>query len=328
MSSVRFYEIKEEYEGLRIDSWMKKVFPTLSYSRIQIFLRTGQVRVDGRRAKAGSKLKLGQTVRVPPVFEKQNKVSQKPIIVKSKDVNLIQKSVLYCDKNYLVLNKPFGLPVQGGSKVKYHLDSLLNYLKFDEKEKPRLVHRLDRHTTGALVLARNKETAKFVTENFYLKKVRKLYWAISVGVPKCSKGIIESKIGNLLQGNLELSDVLKDNGKYSKTYYKILDKTGSYATLMALEPITGRKHQLRVHLAKVLNTPVLGDGKYGGKKAFLLNKKLQNFVFLHARGIRIPLKESGFLEVMAPIPHHFKLACEELNLELKPSFSSFIESEM
>ena len=328
MTDVRFYEINNDFEGLRIDSWMKRKFPGLNYPRIQIFLRTGQIRIDGRRAKPGLRLKTGQIVRVPPIFEKQKEVPKNSPLIKSKDIQLIQKSVLYCDDNYLVLNKPFGLPVQGGSKVKLNLDSLLTYLKFDKIEKPHLVHRLDKHTSGILVLARNKETAKFLSENFYLKKIRKLYWAICSGVPNQTKGVIETKIGSLIQNNRELSSVKEEDGKYAKTRYQLLDKTGSNVALVALEPITGRKHQLRVHLAKVLNTPVLGDGKYGGKKAFIPNKNIKNSLFLHARAIRIPLKTSGYLEVSAPIPQHFKLACIDLNLEIVSSFSEFIDPKL
>ncbi|MCW8951586.1 MAG: RluA family pseudouridine synthase [Rhodospirillales bacterium] len=306
MTGLVAVRVAADEDGVRLDRWFKRHHPELPFGRLAKLLRTGQIRVDGKRAKAGQRLEEGQEIRVPPLGDAPAPVKRKPETPKridEKDAEALRKCVLYRDRDVLIINKPPGLAVQGGSKTAVHLDGMLDALRFDAKERPRLVHRLDKDTSGVIVLARNARAAAFLTESFRTRTVRKLYWAAVVGVPKPAMGIIDMPLAKLpgKSGDKVVAD--EDFGKVARTAYRIIDSAGRKAAWLAMEPLTGRTHQLRVHCA-ILGTPIIGDGKYGGAEAFALGDGVTSMVHLHARAIRFKGSDGKTIVAVAPLPDH------------------------
>ena len=310
MRQVQSILIKSDETGLRIDRWFKQHYPNINHGYLQKLLRTGQVRVDGARVKSGSRLEEGQYIRVPPIdadINKKLKLSKiviKPTISKS-DAKKLKARILHKDEDIIVINKPSGLAVQGGSRLNNNLDDMLEALCFGEKEKPRLVHRLDKNTSGVLLLARHSSAARALTKAFKNKEVQKIYWAVVVGVPSPEKGMIDLTLAKLptFGGEKVMAGVA--DGKIAQTIYRTVDHAGGEASWVVFEPLTGRTHQIRVHAA-ALGTPILGDGKYGQRKAFLKNDEIVNRLHLHARGIRFPHPAGQIMETIAPIPDHIQ----------------------
>lgn len=289
----------------RLDRWLKRRFPDAGHARIQKWLRTGQVRVDGRRAKPGVKLAAGQVVRLPPQASEPAPANPPPRprpIVDPSDAADLRARVIYQDDAVLVLDKPAGLAVQGGSKLRRNLDDMLDALQFDAVERPRLVHRLDKDTSGVLVLARTAGAAAFLTKAFRTGDIRKIYWAIVVGAPKPVQGTIDLPLAKKPVGGHERMTPSRDTGKAARTDYRVVD-TARKLTWLALEPWTGRTHQLRAHCA-ALGTPILGDGKYGGAAAFVTGMDMGRGLHLLARSIRLRLPSGNDLQVEAPLPEH------------------------
>jgi len=328
MSRVVTEIVAEDEEGIRLDRWFKHHFPDLTHGRLQKLLRTGQVRIDGKRAKASARLEAGQSVRVPPlqVSATAKPARQEPEISKP-DAKDLQGRILHRDDHVIVLNKAPGLAVQGGTKTHHHLDAMLDVLKFGLTERPRLVHRLDKDTSGVLVLARTAPAARALTAAFRTKDARKLYWAVVAGVPKPLEGKIDLK----LEKKPTRSSVMSvekmtgsETGKKAVTLYRVVEKAGRKAAWLALEPLTGRTHQLRVHAA-ALGTPILGDGKYGGREAFLDGAGISKKLHLHARAILIPHPAGGMLEAMAPLPDHMRETWDFLGFDENSRDASFLE---
>jgi 23S rRNA pseudouridine955/2504/2580 synthase len=220
--------------------------------------------------------------------------------VSSADAEMLRNAVLHRDEQVLVVNKPAGLAVQGGSGTHRHLDAMLDALRFEAKERPRLVHRLDKDTSGVLLLARTAKAASLLTAGFRLREARKLYWAVVAGNPHPEAGRIANRIGKksgTWGDRMEEDDA---EGKAAVTFFRTVDHAGRSAALLALEPRTGRTHQLRVHCA-LLGTPILGDGKYGGAAAFLDGYGIARGLHLHARSILMPHPSGGLLTVTAPV---------------------------
>ena len=309
MGGVQTVEVKAEDDGLRLDKWFKKYYPGLTFGRLQKLLRKGEVRIDGKKAKEPKiRLEEGQTVRVPPLDrEKTAQTPQKPQNqrVSREDAEAIRSWVLHEDDHVIVLNKPSGIAVQGGSGTKRHIDGMLEALKGDRPDKPRLVHRIDKDTSGILVLARSQKSAQALTKSFRTKDVRKAYWAVVVGVPEREEGRIELPLGKRPSQGGEKVVVDPYEGKRAITEFKTIDNAGKRAAWLEMEPVTGRTHQLRVHMAAI-ETPILGDGKYGGQGAFLSGMEEAKKLHLHARAIRFPHPGGGQLELIAPLPKHME----------------------
>lgn len=285
---------------MRLDRWFRERFPGLTHGRLQKLLRTGQIRVDGKRVKADARLAVGATVRVPPLGEKAPPPSKdQQAKIRPEDAKLIQDAVLYQDDWVIAINKPPGLAVQGGSKTSRHLDGMLDALRFGAEERPRLVHRLDKDTSGVLLLARTRKAASALSEAFKGRQTEKTYWALVRGVPRPHEGEITS----LLDKGGEDFEVMRPDAKGRKaiTDYAVIEPAGQQAAWLALRPVTGRTHQLRVHCAQ-LGTPIVGDGKYGGSDAFI--EGLSNKLHLHARHLVIPHPKRGVLDVSAALPDH------------------------
>jgi len=305
-AAVATLVVTAEEAGLRLDRWFKRHFPDLGHARLERLLRTGQVRIDGKRAKAGARVAAGESVRIPPLGEAPEPRARPRAGVSAEDRQLVQTLVLYRDDDVLVLDKPPGLAVQGGTGTARHLDAMLDALRFGAAERPRLVHRLDRDTSGVLLLARNAPVARKLAEAFRRKTTRKLYWALTAGVPKPFQGRIDLPIAKLPGRSGERMAPDEEEGKRAITYYRVLDHLGRKAAWVALWPLTGRTHQLRVHMA-ALGTPILCDGKYGGKAAFLSGQAISRKLHLHARALTLPHPRTGRpLTVTAPLPEHMR----------------------
>ena len=311
MSGLETHEVAAEEADLRLDRWFKRRFPGVTHGRLERLLRTGQVRVDGARVRAGARLSPGQQVRVPPLGAAPPpapKIERPPVSVA--DTRWLRDSVLYRDDDIIVLNKPPGLAVQGGSGTRRHIDAMLDALCYDAGERPRLVHRLDRDTSGALVLARTAEAAARLGAEFRGRKVRKLYWALVVGRPDRDEGRISLPLAKVAGQRGERVSA-KLGGKPAVTYYRVVDVVGDRAAWLALEPHTGRTHQLRAHCV-ALGTPIAGDGKYGGAGAFLHGDGIEKKLHLHARAIALPRRGVPDLRIVAPLPSHMQATWDVL----------------
>ena len=331
MSAVRQETIAAKDAGVRLDRWFRRLAPDLGHGRLEKLLRTGQIRVDGKRAKASQRLEAGQVVRVPPLPGPQSEVpgsgldvsavpsaaitgrsQQRTSPASQMDSRIaadLQARVLHKDDAVLVIDKPAGLAVQGGSGTTRHIDGLLDSLRFDGTERPRLVHRLDKDTSGVLVLARNAAAARSLTAAFKTKSVRKLYWALVVGRPNPQEGTIDLPLAKQPgRGGERMQPDLED-GRSAITLFRTIEAAGRRAAWLALMPVTGRTHQLRVHCAEI-GHPILGDGKYGGADAFLpgledLGAGVRR-LHLHARAISLPHPVKGTVTVTAPLPDHMR----------------------
>ncbi len=300
--SVRHLDIGAGDDAVRLDRWLRRTLPDVPYGQLAKWLRTGQIRVDGRRAKPGQRLSEGQTVRLPPIDLSEATPPVAPTPVDAAAAADLQARVLYRDDWLIALNKPSGLAVQGGSKTTRHLDAMLDALRFEAAEKPRLVHRLDKDTSGVLLLARDAATARAMTAQFRHRDVVKTYWALVAGVPTAREGRIDLALLKSPGRGGEKMRPAKDDGQSAITRYALVDRAGQKAAWLALNPLTGRTHQLRAHCA-ALGTPIVGDGKYGGKAAFIAG--LANKLHLHARSLTFPHPKTGErVEIVAPLGGH------------------------
>lgn len=308
-AGVRRITVASDDIDVRLDRWFARHFPQVTHGRLEKLLRTGQVRVDGRRAKAGLRLAAGQEVRVPPgVDDEPATPGPARAEPRAADVALIQDRVIHRDDDLVVIDKPAGLAVQGGSRQSRHIDGLLSVFG----DEARLVHRLDKDTSGVLVVARTVPAARWLTAAFRSGGVAKEYRAVVVGVPKPSAGEIGAPLAKTGAGGGERM-APDAAGKAAKTRYRVLDAAGRQAAVLALEPLTGRTHQLRVHCAQ-LGTPILGDGKYGGKAAFLPGLEAAKRLHLHARRIQFARPDGRKLEFAAPLPEHIRATATALGL--------------
>lgn len=306
MSEVRTIEVASDESEIRLDRWFKRHFPELAHGRLEKLLRTGQVRLDGRRAAAGDRVAAGQLVRVPPLGAPAPAASTpRPPVLRPGDAAMLQKAVLHRDDAVIVIDKPAGLAVQGGTNTERHLDALLDALRFGAAERPRLVHRLDKDTSGVLVLARSAAAAASLAAAFRGKDVRKVYWAATVGVPKPRQGKIDLPLAKLPGRGGERVVADEDEGKRAITWYRTVSHAGAKVAWLAMEPVTGRTHQLRAHAAAI-GVPILGDGKYGGAAAHPAGVPQARRLQLHARAIALRHPDGRILTVTAPLPPHMR----------------------
>ena len=330
MSAVQKITISDDQPEQRLDRWFRKTFPQVTQGAIERMCRKGDIRVDGARVKSNTRVAPGMEVRIPPLPE-----TAAPLHVKTRisdaDARMMRDAVLYQDDQIIVVNKPPGLPTQGGSKQTRHVDGLSVALQGDKPDKPRLVHRLDKDTSGVLILARTAAAATKLTESFRHKSTRKIYWALVAGVPTPYLGEIRYglvKAGGRGSGGegekmiaVHPRDInATDGAKRAHTLYATLYRVASRAAWVAMEPITGRTHQLRAHMAEI-GHPIVGDGKYGGsgqenqgdgwgaQLGGVISKKLH----LHARSLTIehPVTKKT-MEFVAPLPSHMADTWETL----------------
>jgi 23S rRNA pseudouridine955/2504/2580 synthase len=317
----------DDAEGdMRLDRWFRVHFPEVGYTYLQKLLRSGQVRVNSKRAQANDRLNAGSEIRVPAIVRQPKKTGgsvgsglKAPLGVSKGDRDAIERMIIYEDLYVLVLNKPFGLAVQGGTGTKKHIDGMLEGMadRFGG-ERPRLVHRIDRDTTGILLVALNREAAAKLGKTFQTRSAAKTYWALVNGVPKPTQGKIEAalvkasgpdgdRVRKALPGEQE-------KAMHATTHYSVIDRVGQKAAWVSLKPVTGRQHQLRAHM-HMIGHPIVGDNKYEGDvkmPAENIDKKLH----LHARRLIIPHPKTGVdIDVSAPLPEHMRATWDVLGFD-------------
>jgi 23S rRNA pseudouridine955/2504/2580 synthase len=314
---VQVRAVSGDEAGLRLDRWFQRHYPELGHGALQKLLRTGQVRVDGKRVEAKDRVEPGQTVRLPPgvTAAPQPKPQSVPRL-SERDASEIQSLVIHRDDWVIALNKPSGLAVQGGSGTERHVDGLLDGLRFGLEERPRLVHRLDKDTSGLLLIARNGQAAKRLSESFRDRETEKLYWAVVVGVPPRTEGAIDLPLAKRPGArDRETMQVDHEEGQKALTHFRIMDRAGNRAALLALWPRTGRTHQLRVHCTEI-GCPILGDRKYGGEEALLSTIADARRLHLHARRLTLPHPSGkGTLRLQAEAPAHFRRTVEAFGFD-------------
>ena len=294
---------------MRLDRWFKLHYPGVTHAHLSKLLRTGQVRVDGARAKTGTRLAAHQEVRVPPlkIEARPAEAPRKAEPLSAAERKFFKSLVLYEDKDLFVLNKPSGLAVQGGTRTVRHVDRLLDGLGVEAKERPRLVHRLDKDTSGVLVIARRRAVAASLGKLFATRSVRKIYWALVRGVPKPPQGKVATPLVKTAgpEGDRVRAAAPgeQEKARHATTHYAVIDQAANRLSWLSLKPVTGRQHQLRAHMA-MLGHPILGDEKYGGYAD--LPAGVENRLHLHARRISFPHPRGGTVDVTAPRPEHMR----------------------
>ncbi len=317
MAGVETKAVGHGEDGMRLDRWFKTHYTDLPHSRLEKLLRTGQVRVDGGRAKASTRLAAGQIVRVPPLPDTAP-APLKPGLSKAQR-DFLASITLYEDDDLMVLNKPPGLAVQGGTKTAHHLDRLLDALGNGPETRPRLVHRLDRDTSGVLVVAKRRAVAAKLGRAFQTRSVRKIYWALVKGVPKPPQGKVEAALVKAAgpQGDRvrKARPGEQERAQSAVTHYAVVDRAAQAASFVSLKPVTGRQHQLRAHMS-ILGHPILGDEKYQGDRD--LPAGIESKLYLHARRISFPHpRGEGVVDVTAPLPPHMARAFAAFGFEAR-----------
>lgn len=303
MLPLQEHRVTDDEDGIRLDRWFKRHFPDVTHGQLQKMLRTGQIRVESKRAESSMRLVAGQDIRVPPqVLEPPKAEVEKQ---SSRLTTQLRKMILFEDDDVIALNKPPGLAVQGGTGLKENLDDMLVALQGKAAAKPKLVHRLDRDTSGVLLIARTPLAAMRLTEAFRHRDTQKIYWALTLGVPKPEHGRIGVPL--IKRGETMVVSHEKDEeAKSALTVYQVIEHAKREAAFVALWPITGRTHQLRVHL-DYLGTPILGDRLYGiNHKTTLPIHELGKGLHLHARRLVLPHPRRGVIDVVAPLGNEMK----------------------
>jgi len=323
MSGVQTLTVDGGDGGQRLDRWFRRQFPHIPQGRIEKMCRKGEIRVDGGRVKPATRLEEGQSVRIPPLPDVAAPAHHKRPEVSDADAEMMRRAVIFRDDHLIAINKPPGLPTQGGSKQKRHVDGLAEALRFGLADKPRLVHRLDKDTSGILLLARTRQAAAALTDTFRAKETRKIYWAAVAGVPHPRMGTIRYGLvkapGHGRGGEGERMHTIHpdavnttEGAKRAVTDYATLSALGTRLAWMALVPVTGRTHQLRAHMA-AMGHPIVGDGKYGGSGqenlgdgwGAQLGGEISRKLHLHARSLALTHPFTGArLHLTAPLPDH------------------------
>ncbi|HEX3423643.1 MAG TPA: RluA family pseudouridine synthase [Sphingomicrobium sp.] len=315
MSEARIFTVDEDDDGIRLDRWFKRHMPEVSFNLVSRWARTGQLRLAGKRAVPGDRIEAGQEIRIPPLEAspaRPRRPQPRRNPLSGDEEQFVRDMVIYEDEGAFVLNKPPGLATQGGTKTTQHLDRLLEGLA-GEGGRPKLVHRLDKDTSGALLVAKSARSAGHFAKSFAGRTARKVYWALVVGVPDEPGGLIDAPLAKQPGTGGEKMHVDKESGLPAKTRWRLVDRAGNRAAWVELQPLTGRTHQLRAHMASI-GHPIVGDSKYGGPDAFLtggISRKLH----LHARRIKIDAPEKGMIDVTAELPTHFRESLATLGFD-------------
>jgi 23S rRNA pseudouridine955/2504/2580 synthase len=314
MSGVQQRQVEQDEDGMRLDRWFARNFPQLGFGRLQKLIRNGEVRVDKARVETSTRLAAGQTVRIPPIDDPD---TPKPQRISSADADFLRSLILYEDEDLYVFNKPHGLAVQGGSGTKRHIDGMLKSLPNKKGEAPRLVHRLDRDTSGVLVVAKTGPAASHFGTVFRSRSARKIYWAVVAGNPSPRQGEISCFLAKRATTDGEQM-VVVPNGTpgavHSMSYYSTTDTASRRFAWVTLKPVTGRTHQLRVHMAQ-LGTPILDDPRYFNIENYQAAEGLGHGLHLHARRIALPLRNGRRLDVSAPLPPHMQQSFDALGFD-------------
>lgn len=313
--AVRQFTVAPDDDGVRLDRWFRRHLPQIGFATISRWARTGQIRIDGKRADPSDRLTAGQVVRVPPGGDTTGKPARPRRELTEEEITTAEAMVLTQDRAAIVLNKSPGLATQGGSGTTRHVDGLLDaFVPADGgAPRPRLVHRLDKDTSGVLLIARTPGSAAFFSKRFSGRSAKKIYWALVVGVPEIADGMIDLPLAKQPGTGGEKMHVDESGGQLARTRYRVIDRAGNRAAWVELFPLTGRTHQLRVHMAAI-GHPIVGDGKYGGQDAFLTGS-ISRKMHLHARRLIIDHPDGDLLDVTAPLPEHFAASMAQLGFD-------------
>jgi 23S rRNA pseudouridine955/2504/2580 synthase len=314
---VQTVVVTADENNMRVDRFLEARFPGLSFSHIQRVIRKGELRVDGKRADSKDRLEAGQSVRIPPLRLEVPRAPDKLSEAAAKSLAALKEMILYEDADVMVLNKPAGLAVQGGSGTTRHIDQMLEAMRDSRGQKPRLVHRLDKDTAGCLLVAKTRFAATALTGSFRHRSARKIYWALVAGVPRPKQG----RISTFLAREESEEDTImriaahgEEGASHAVTYYAVVETAGGKLAWVSLKPVTGRTHQLRAHMAHI-DHAIIGDPKYFAKENWKLPGGLQNRLHLLARRIVIPHPRGGVIDVTAPLPPHMLQSWNLLGLQ-------------
>jgi 23S rRNA pseudouridine955/2504/2580 synthase len=317
-SGVQTAKVSADEAGMRVDRFVEARFPGLSFSHIPRIIRKGELRVNGKRAQPRQRLVAGQAVRIPPL-----RLEPRPPARDAKTGNetrdFLKSITLYEDADVLVLNKPMGLAVQGGSGTTRHVDGMIEALRDAHGQRPRLVHRLDKDTAGCLLVAKTRFAAAALAKTFRSRSARKIYWALVAGVPKPRQGRISTFLAKETRADDSFMRVARhgeEGASHAVTYYAVIDTAARQLAWLSLKPVTGRTHQLRAHLAHI-GHPIVGDPKYFSKENWQLPGGMQNRLHLLARRIVVPHPRGGTIDVTAPLPPHMQQSWNLIGLDVK-----------
>jgi 23S rRNA pseudouridine955/2504/2580 synthase len=316
-SGVQTVAVTADEGGMRVDRFLEARFPGLSFSHIQRIIRKGELRVNGRRAQPKQRLESGQAVRIPPLRLDQTAPKAATTAADAKTRDFLQSITLYEDADVLVLDKPMGLAVQGGSGTIRHLDGMLEALRDAKGQRPRLVHRLDKDTAGCLLVAKTRFAASALAKTFRSRSARKVYWALVAGVPKPRQGRISTFLAKEEREDESFMRIARhgeEGASHAVTYYAVVDTAGRQLAWVSLKPVTGRTHQLRAHTAHI-GHPIVGDPKYFSKENWELPGGMQNRLHLLARRIVVPHPRGGTIDITAPLPPHMRQSWNLLGLD-------------
>jgi 23S rRNA pseudouridine955/2504/2580 synthase len=317
-TGVQTLAVTADEAGMRVDRFLEARFPSLSFSHIQRVIRKGELRVNGKRADAKDRLEEGQSVRIPPLrldLPKTADLSE----AEEKTREFLRSITLYEDDDVLVLNKPMGLSVQGGSGTTRHIDGMLDVMRDRSGQRPRLVHRLDKDTAGCLVVAKTRFAASSLAKTFRSREARKIYWALVAGVPKPQQGRISTFLAKDEREDefvMRIARHGEEGASHAVTYYAVVETSAQHLAWLSLKPVTGRTHQLRAHLAHI-GHPIVGDPKYFNRENWTLPGGIQNRLHLVARRIQVPHPRGGLIDLTAPLPPHIVQSWNLLGLDVK-----------
>jgi 23S rRNA pseudouridine955/2504/2580 synthase len=316
-TSVQTVVVTSDENNMRVDRFLEHRFPGLSFSHIQRIVRKGELRINGKRADSKDRLEEGQSVRIPPLKLDAPKVAGELTEGAQKTLQQLKDMTIYEDADVMVLNKPAGLAVQGGSGTTRHVDMMLEVMRDAKGQKPRLVHRLDKETSGCLLIAKTRFAATKLTGSFRERSARKIYWALVAGVPKPKQGRISTYLAKEESEDDTIMVVAKhgdDGASHAVTYYAVVETSAQKLAWVSLKPVTGRTHQLRAHMAHIGHA-IIGDPKYFNKENWELPGGLQKRLHLLARRIIIPHPRGGVIDATAPLPPHMQQSWNLLALE-------------
>jgi 23S rRNA pseudouridine955/2504/2580 synthase len=315
---VQTVNVTADESGMRVDRFFEARFPGLSFSHIQRIIRKGEVRVNGKRTQPKARLETGQAVRIPPLKLEPPKLREDAPQAQ-KDRAFLKSITLYEDADVLVLNKPMGLAVQGGSGTIRHVDGMLGALRGADGQRPRLVHRLDKDTAGCLLVAKTRFAAAALAKTFRSRSARKIYWALVAGVPKPRQGRISTFLAKEEREEDSFMRIAAHGEKgasHAVTYYAVVETAAQQLAWLSLKPVTGRTHQLRAHMAHI-DHPIVGDPKYFNWENWELPGGMQNKLHLLARRIAVPHPRGGTVDVSAPLPPHMEQTWNLLGFDAK-----------
>ena len=317
-TTVQTTTVGQDENGMRLDRFFEARFPGLSFSHIQRIIRKGEVRVDGKRADPKDRLKAGQSLRIPPLKLDAPKPRDNAT-EDQKNRAFIKSITLYEDDDVMVLNKPMGLAVQGGSGTYKHVDGMLDAFRSRDGQRPRLVHRLDKDTAGCLLVAKSRFAAAALAQTFRSRSARKIYWALVVGVPRPKQGRVSTFLAKEEREEdsvMRVAEHGEEGASHAVTYYAVVETAAQKLTWLSLKPVTGRTHQLRAHMAHIEH-PIVGDPKYFNIENWEFPGGLQNKLHLLARRIAVPHPRGGTIDVTAPLPPHMQQSWNLLGFDAK-----------